>query len=239
MDTFSFSRLNTYETCPRRFYYKYVLGWEDPAGLPAIFGKTVHKAVEFCLNGHSFNDAVATAWIEEGNMDPGVDKAEVERQVNRALRLGFTGEVERHFVMELAPGIKLQGYIDLVVDGHIPIIIDWKTGRKTNGVLANWQIPLYSAHVMESGYNRVLGMLAFLRFNRIFKDILTPEIAQKAKNWAIGLAREIQHKLDLLPLLTETEILFKAFPDQTSWLCGYCPWSYDCLVTRESLKIAI
>jgi len=135
---FSYSRLNLFQNCPRRFFYKYVLGWEDPAGLPAIFGKTVHKAIENYLNDCLFEEAIATAWITEADMSPAVIRAEIEQQVNTALSYSFTGEVEKHFVMELAEGIELQGYIDLSLEQGTfprPAIVDWKTGRVTNEVV--------------------------------------------------------------------------------------------------------
>lgn len=234
MELFSFSRLNTFTSCPRRFYYKYILGWDDPVGLPAIFGKTVHKAIELYLNGrYFFDDAIVFAWIEEANMSSEIKKADVERQVRNALSYSFNGKVENHFVMQLGEGVKLQGYIDLAMSqGKYPrpAIVDWKTGRNVYEVLANWQIPLYAAHIMEKTEQpEVLGMLAFLRFNRIEKAIITREIAQQAKEWALKTARDIQERLDILPILTEEESLHQVFAAKPSWLCGYCPWSYQCL----------
>jgi len=103
--------------------------------------------------------------------------------------------------------------------------------------LANWQIPLYSVYIMaETGADEVLGMLAFLRYKQLKKAIITQEIAQKAKEWAIKTAREIQLKLDILPLLTEEETLNQAFPARASWLCRYCSYSYECLKTRIAVS---
>lgn len=126
METFSFSRLSLFRTCPKRWHNKYVLGLEDPAGAPAILGKTVHKANELCLNGHPFEDAVVTAYMEKG--DSTVEKSTVESMVKRALSYGYRGPTEHHFFMPLAKGIRLQGYIDLIPNNsQIPTIVDWKT----------------------------------------------------------------------------------------------------------------
>jgi CRISPR/Cas system-associated exonuclease Cas4 (RecB family) len=51
MNIFSFSRLNLYETCPRRFYLKYVEGMEEPPTEAAELGKAVHRYIELVLHG--------------------------------------------------------------------------------------------------------------------------------------------------------------------------------------------
>jgi hypothetical protein len=128
MELFSFSRLKLFATCPRRFALKYVEKQPDPPGPAAILGKTVHKAIELCLNGHWIEDAIATAYMEEA--DQTVEKAIVEEMVKAALSylsFGAKGVTEQHFIMRLADKVKLQGYIDFRADGQIPTLVDWKT----------------------------------------------------------------------------------------------------------------
>ena len=229
MDTFSFSRLNLYHVCPKRWHYKYVLGLDDPAGPPAILGKTVHKANELCLNGHSFEDAVVTAYLEEG--DSTVEKSMVESMVKTALSYHYRGPTEQHFVMPLADGIKLQGYIDLVPNnGQIPTVVDWKTGFKVYQVLDSWQIPLYAAAVIEqTGAEIVRGVLAFLRFKTTRTALISRKEALQAKKWAISTAEDIQQRLELLAIFVPNEV----FPARPSPACGNCPWCVQCL--REDL----
>lgn len=225
MELFSFSRLSLFRTCPKRWHYKYVLGLEDPAGAPATLGKTVHKANELCLNGHSFEDAVVTAYMEEG--DSTVEKSTVESMVKTALSYGYRGPTEQHFIMQLAEGIKLQGYIDLVPNNSwIPTVVDWKSGFKCYNVLDTWQIPLYAAAVMEqTGAEIVKGVLAFLRFRMTRTALIGRKEALQAKTWAIHTAEDIQQRLELLAVLD----MHEAFPARPSPACGNCPWSLQCL----------
>lgn len=229
MKLFSFSRLNLFRTCPKRWHNKYVLGLVDPAGPPAILGKTVHKANELCLNGHSFGDAVVTAYMEEG--DSTVEKSTVESMVKTALSYGYRGPTEQHFIMQLAEEIKLQGYIDLIPNNsQIPTIVDWKTGFKLYKALDTWQLPLYAAAVMDQrGVDKVKGVLAFLRFKSTRTALIGRKEAALAKAWAIKAAEDIQQRLELLAILGPNE----AFPARPSPACKNCPWCYQCL--RECL----
>ncbi|KLU62327.1 PD-(D/E)XK nuclease superfamily protein [Peptococcaceae bacterium CEB3] len=225
MELFSFSRLSLFATCPRRFAYKYIEGLDDPPGPPAVFGKTVHKAIELCLHGYSFKDSVTIALLEKG--DSTVDRATMKSMVKTALSYGLRGPTEQHFVLPLAAGIKLQGYIDFEgLSAPPPLIVDWKTGYKTYQVLDTWQLPLYAAAVMKkTGERTVKGVLAFLRFRRTQHAQITKEKASLAVSWAIQMAEEIQQRLDFLAVLEPHE----AFPYRASPACGNCPWSLLCL----------
>ena len=233
MELFSFSRLSLFRTCPKRWYYKYVLGQDDPAGPPAILGKTVHKANELCLKGCSFEDAVVTAYLEEG--DSTVEKQTVESMVKTALSYHYSGPVEQYFIMTLAKGVKFQGYIDIVPNNvQIPTIVDWKTGFKRYKVLDTWQLPLYAAAVMEqTGVDVVKGVLAFLRFNTTRTALIGQKEVALAKTWAINTAEEIQQRLELLAILQPNE----AFSAKPSPACGNCPWCVQCLRTELGIRL--
>jgi len=231
MEIFSFSRLNLFDTCHRRFAYKYVERLADPPGLPAVLGKTIHKANELCLNGHPFEDAIITAYLEEG--DSTVDRMTVESMVKTALNYGYSGPTEQHFLLQLTKNIRVQGYIDLQADNtSIPTIVDWKSGFNCYGVFDTWQLPLYAAAVMEqSGFKSIKGVYAFLRFKRTESALITQKEASQAKQWVIQTAQEIQSRLELLAVLEIPE----AFPSRSSPACGNCPWSLSCL--REEKRL--
>jgi CRISPR/Cas system-associated exonuclease Cas4 (RecB family) len=226
MELFSFSRLSLYSSCPKRWHYKYIVKLDDPAGAPAILGKTVHKAIELVLNGRLFNEAVLAAITNEG--DSTVEKSIVESMVKTALSYGYRGPTEQHFVMVLAKGIRLQGYIDVISNnGPILTLVDWKSGFKLYKVLDSWQLPLYAASVMEQrGIEAVKGVLAFLRFNATRTTLIARKEASQAKAWAIQIAEEIQERLDLLAIFEPNEI----FPAKPSPACRNCPWCVRCLM---------
>ena len=238
MDTFSFSRLNLFETCARRFYYKYILQWCDPVGLPAIFGQTVHKAIELMVtHGYSLDGAVLQAWVHEAEMSESIPREEIEKHAKVAqiaMRTVIRNiNAETHFVMELAEDVKLQGYIDLhgtQRDGY-EAVVDWKTGRNQFDVLSNWQIPLYAAYVMKNtGCDAVMGMLVFTRFNSVKREIITKDIAEQAIEWAVNTAKTIQSRIEYATIMSKKEIVRFAFPSSPCGECSHCPWARECLV---------
>src|SRR5690554_2038433 len=98
MNTFSFSRLNLYETCPKKFYYRYVLKLPEPQTKPLALGKAVHKAIELLIKGESFEEAIKQGMIE-CDFHEEVTYEEVQDLVRKAPKL--KGETEKHFCLSL------------------------------------------------------------------------------------------------------------------------------------------
>ena len=80
---FSFSRLSLYETCPYRFYKKYIQGYEEPTTYPLALGKGVHKAIEDKIKGVSHSEAVLNGMIE-ADFHPEVTMEELSDLVSHA-----------------------------------------------------------------------------------------------------------------------------------------------------------
>ena len=56
MTTYSYSRLNTFDSCPRKYHYQYVAKIkleERPEGIEAFLGSRVHDALEKLYRDHS------------------------------------------------------------------------------------------------------------------------------------------------------------------------------------------
>lgn len=57
------SKIQTYQTCPRRHFYEYILGWQpDTPSIDLIFGEAWHIAQEILLNYGYTEDAVFLAY---------------------------------------------------------------------------------------------------------------------------------------------------------------------------------
>lgn len=80
---YSYSRLSLYETCPYRFYQKYILGKDEPVTKPLALGKAVHKAIELKINGVSEHEAIIEAIIES-DFHPEVTYEEIASLMQRA-----------------------------------------------------------------------------------------------------------------------------------------------------------
>lgn len=230
MDTFSFSRLNLYETCPHRFYRRYVEGYPEPETYPLALGSGVHKAIESKMNGASHEQAVLNGLIE-ANFHKEVTKKELSNLTWNAPIQGdnaIRGQTEVYFKLPLsdeADAPKIQGYIDVVGNGYI---LDWKTNRAPYDVRKNQQIALYAwAMSRVRGFQQVHGSLYFLRFRRESGYHFTLQEMEGARSWAYSLSKAIQGKLQTLEVMPELKD--ELFPAQPSSFCSHCPFSVECV----------
>lgn len=226
MNVFSFSRLNLYETCPYRFYKKYVEGFDEPETYPLALGKGVHKAVEEKLQGTEHNVAVEIGMLE-ANYHPEVTRKELSWLTANAPIHQVFGEVELHFKLPLSDepdAPMIQGYIDVVGDGYI---IDWKTNRVAYNVRDNYQLMLYAWAMNQLyGWHEVSSSLYFLRFKEPRTELFGLTDMEEAREWAYSLAREIQAKLSVVEAMPELK--YELFPATPQSFCSHCPFSYDC-----------
>lgn len=228
MNLFSFSRLNLYQTCPYRFYKRYVEGIEEPETYPLALGKGVHKAVEERLNGTDFQTAIGLGMLE-ANFHPKVTEKEISRLTNNAPIQNLIGSVQTELYFELplsdeenAP--RIRGYIDVVGNGFI---VDWKTNRVPYNIRDNYQLMLYSWALSKLyGWNEVSATLYFLRFRRDSTSIFTLNDMEQARTWAYNVAKEIQAKVELVKLMPQ--LRNELFPATPQNFCSHCPIAYEC-----------
>jgi hypothetical protein len=158
------SRLSKYEACPlHQFKPRYVDGVSDPEGLPAAFGKSVHKGIEVAMRAGPWEDVFMRDWFgRHGQLSPealeemrGRGRAYYSQRglelVEAVLAKGFEGTPEVEFETELPGlGVKTYGIIDL---SHFTahVLTDWKTHGMYTGWTQEkadamtWQPGIYSA----------------------------------------------------------------------------------------------
>lgn len=226
---FSFSRLSLYESCPYRFYKKYVLGHKEPTTLPLALGKAVHKAIENKINGIKHSEAILNGLIE-ADFHKEVTAEDVSFLTERANVQPGMGKTEIYFKLPLESSENaplLQGYIDVVANKG-KAIMDWKTNRVPFHVLDTHQAGLY-AWAMGELYNTsyVVGTLYFLRFKKRSSHCFTPFDMDNARLWALRLAKEINERMELYGMLPEEAK--KIFPASPSSHCKHCPFAKECL----------
>lgn len=158
---FSASRINTYKTCPRLYYYKYHEKLEEPKHILTILGSALHKSIEnFYLKGsppkatftkefyngvlyaemHSGvkgNDSPSTVAMLGSTILDSIDWSFKPIELEKAFELPFPNEE--------TPVCTLRGVIDMILDDNI--IIDHKSTKTkpTKKKLAdNYQFTLYA-----------------------------------------------------------------------------------------------
>lgn len=224
---YSYSRLSLFQQCPFRFYLKYIEEREEPVTKPLALGKAVHKGIERIVEGAGFADAIFDGWAE-ADFHPEVEREELERLVRSAPVYPGMGEAELYFCLTLDEddpfSPQVQGYIDLVQDG---LFVDWKTNRRPYHVLDNMQLSLYAWILMRlKGISSIEGRLYFLRFRQESGHVFDEADAERARQWALGLAREIEDRR--LQAAIEPDSVARLFPPRPSSMCSYCSFAIVC-----------
>lgn len=205
---YSYSRLSTFEGCMRMGFHKYVEGRPDPSGLPAIIGKIFHAAFSKVINeGHSPEDSVMASIYEHGGLPEGERAYDLVRMTEYTFRriTQIQGEFsditsETHLKIEVAPGIVVQAYIDLIIEDPANdevTIADLKTSWAPFEASSSRQLPLYGLlfKEMRGGFvpNTFRGMLIFPRqLDGESEIIFTDELLESTREWIINLVTRIE-----------------------------------------------
>lgn len=204
----SYSALDTFEHCPRKFYHQYILREKQPPSSALENGNRVHKACENYL-------------LDQGPA-PGFKLVEpVKRQAQGKklmveTKLGLNGAIEATgFFDDRVWG---RGAADvLIIDYPKAMLIDWKTGKVQEST-KYWKGPKQLS---------ILALFIFKHFPRIEQvsacniylehdkvgEVFTFTRSQEAAMWAT-----------LIPAIERVEraIADNSFCMMPGPLCGYC-----------------
>ncbi|WP_454990776.1 RecB family exonuclease [Campylobacter rectus] len=152
----SFSRLNTYLQCPRRYYYRYILNVKPPVmpqtASAADFGNSLHRALfEYYSKFERFDLAKFETVLRELNTPP------LEREITMIKMEKFKAVEDARYeagwrvhglekeLDSVFAGVRITGKIDRIdVCGGELAVIDYKSGKFDAKSL---QLPFYEALV--------------------------------------------------------------------------------------------
>ena len=152
----SFSRLNTYLQCPRRYYYRYILGVKPPVmpqtASAADFGNSLHRALfEYYSKFERFDLAKFETVLRELNTPP------LEREITMIKMQNFRAVEDARYeagwrvqglekeLDGVFAGVRITGKIDRIDGrGDELAVIDYKSG---NFDAKSLQLPFYEALV--------------------------------------------------------------------------------------------
>ncbi|WP_079992581.1 PD-(D/E)XK nuclease family protein [Campylobacter pinnipediorum] len=136
----SFTRLNTFRKCPRKYYYHYVLKLGEPRsfdqGVSSDYGNSIHKALfEYYKNYSDFNLSDFLKVLEKEKLNP------LEFELASMKFKEFEKSENEHFLQDwkvselecektnTINGINIKGTIDRIdIKGSDICVIDYKTG---------------------------------------------------------------------------------------------------------------
>lgn len=231
----SFSRINSFSTCPYGWLKQYVLNEERESGYYGEYGSYIHKILEMYFKGeleiyelasyyeeHYYENVVslpppkpidlAERYYEEGkafleNFDFPHDKYEI---------LGVEKEVKFNI-----DGFNFLGYIDLLLKdktNNEVIIVDYKSSDpykkgKTpdKGKIEEYKkqqyLYAYGIH-NEFGFYPSKLVLWFFRLDKQYKIEFNEEECKKSTEWAINEINKIMKETEFKPL-------------SSYWYCSY------------------
>ena len=137
--TFTASMLSTYSFCPRMFYYRYVLGIEEPPNDLMRRGLLVHAIIAEIAKG---NNPDIDSLVQKYNYpyDDNV-QAIIKLVNNRVLKEVEFTTVEERFDTEIE-GIQFAGVVDAITEDGT--MIDWKVVSRIKKARDPLQLAIYA-----------------------------------------------------------------------------------------------
>jgi putative RecB family exonuclease len=155
-DYISFSAIRTYQTCPLKYFFKYVTGLpEESVASALIFGTAIHRALEHYFRDLQIGNAPPSlgalyeeyrvGWIDRGESPIRFGQEETRQDLDRTAQrmlqafvdsnsakpAGRVLAVEETLRGRVIPGLPdLLGRVDLIIETDAELVIsDWKTSR--------------------------------------------------------------------------------------------------------------
>ena len=240
-NAFSPSAIETYLSCPRKYYFSRVLCMDEPETddvfvviNPIDLGNLVHGLMDDAFKNKLSMEQVNAEAVRKFNSflttRPPVNEPEVSRVREEFMRMvgnGYESSSGNEVIYSehtVGPvkigGINLKGRLDRLErtpDGRI-VIVDYKTGRrinqKTEDISSCMQILLYAAMLEESeGIKVNSGEYRYLRYNISIPCTYTEII----KGALIGITENFAEG-----------VANAEFPPNTSDNCKLCGYRYIC-----------
>lgn len=216
----SFSRLNSFLTCPRKYYYKYILSIKEPTAIAqnsASSGMIFHASLDELYRNLGHFDLGEFIKIYTKNAAKNLDEFEIKLNSAKFAKLGEIlieheknwsfYESEKSINGVKFAGILIGGKIDRIdrnEEGEI-CIIDYKSGKADKKSL---QLPFYKALIADDSARSLYLSLKNLEF-----------VEQEA-----GLDESLLAQIEAIKAINKTEINFA--PSKNG--CEYCAYITIC-----------
>ena len=211
----SFSQINSFNTCPLQYRYRYIQRIPVPSSAAQSFGTSVHNALnkfyqQICKGEKPTKEdllkILKSAWVSLGYSSK-THEEKMKKEAKRMLERFYEQidwkiipkSLEQLFAIKITPQLKVGGRIDRVdeIDGKLEVI-DYKTGKvmEQKDVDKSLQMTVYALAAVNQGiYGRkpedLLLTFYFLNTGEKISTKRTKKQLQEAKKELIEKAKEI------------------------------------------------
>jgi len=229
----SYTQLDTYQTCPLQYKYRYLLGLPSKVKPHLYFGSLIHQLLEnygrqkkegTVLTIAEMEKILADCWDKDFWEDK-FQETEYKKEAKRIIKqfcasnkdLSAPLYVEEEFLLDFGDSVRLKGVIDRVDKNQGKIeIIDYKTSRspKNNTKFKGIQLNLYCL-ALERLFDLKVGILSYyyLRDNKKISELVSEEGVRDSEDLVKKLSQ----------LIKKGE--FEAKP---GWPCRSCDYKITC-----------
>lgn len=253
--TWSFSRVQSFDSCPYKWFLRYIKGWKEDDTFYASYGTFIHKIIQMFYEGKLSATQLPVYYLSNFKQEVRGNKPK-EETVRKYINSG--AEYFRNFkpfpfdyvavekkVEFQIDGIPFVGFIDYLgeKDGEYYIVDNKSRDLKPRSMRAKptkkdleldemlMQLYLYSIAIKEE-FGKYPKELCFNCFKngQFIREPFVEKKLEEAKRWAVDAIRRIENE----EAFKENEDVFKC-----SWLCGYadrCEFHQDSIEEYKEEK---
>jgi ATP-dependent DNA helicase PIF1 len=219
----SFTRINTFKKCPRKFELIYLCGFEDKSSRAAQVGGLVHKILDI---GARQKKALETKEllklydnaISSINLTFNIPRTELTKYLDNFVNINKK-RISQIWITEQECKSNIADYVlKCIIDridrsGESVTLIDYKTGRPK--YVSNKQLEVYAFSTLAGkSWSPVQLEFQFLKTGEVRNWSYTRELHSRIEKWLFDSIREIEN--------TESFLRYQ------SELCEYCSVSRYC-----------
>ena len=204
MEAYSYTRLNIYRQCPRRYRARYLDGLPERETEALLIGREAHELIAAYLR-HLVEERLETdvTWSPPPGYRYESTMLLREMQASVAIHPERVVAVEEAVEADLG-GRRFLGYLDLLeLSEDTPIVTDWKSDQRVRTqaeVERDLQMRLYACLVRGAyGYNLVRCREHFLRFRSRVEMEAGAEVMDRTEEEIAALVRLIEGEREWAP----------------------------------------